>query len=418
MIRTQTGLTPAWVLKIEGQLLDDLCDSAGFSEHLSQIKVELENEEYAGQTFEWVRRGQNAEEMDGFEITRVGDKPCLVKISLFLRARDDAKTFRPSETLREIIQKAPMPSASSDTHGSIMYDKQEHGHQRKALYEGTEKEILMAVWQYIKANRLQDPNNRKLLICDSSFQMLFEGKPTVNLAELHTLIEKHLLPVKPIILTYRVGSMPPSMGASFSAKSPRQRSLVDASESKNKTSLSVDISVPVLEERQSKVLSHLQRSIQLEKSQQKESEMLDQRIQLLGQRLHSHTQQHQLISRLTPYPRPPALCSGSGSGSSDGNVATAGPYFLQAMKTLLDEQAGLLHLWSGDDYYREDENNQTEVPEEGVFYQRRWVKKEADRIVAKQKQKHEERREQQRQSDLIRQAQDRHTQDLTRTVGR
>jgi hypothetical protein len=314
MIPTQQGgTTPAWVLRVEGQLLGDSREGGSFSEHLSKIEMQIEGKDYAEHKFEWVRNKQTTKETDGFEITRLGDKPCIVQISLSLRARDDAKTFRPSETLRDVISKAPIPSASTDTHGAIMYDKQEHGHVRQAMHEGTLKEILMALWQYIKANHLQDPNNRKLLICDSHLQMLF-GKPTVNLAELHTLLEPHLAPTEPIMLTYRIGPMP---SASAVAKTPRQRSKAGASESKTNSSLSVDISVPVLQERQAKMLEHLQSSVRLDHTQMKEAELLEQRIQLLGQQLHHHSQQHQLLSRLTPYP------------SGDRKVAAVGAHFVK-----------------------------------------------------------------------------------------
>ncbi|XP_052208726.1 upstream activation factor subunit UAF30 [Diospyros lotus] len=47
------------------------------------------------------------------------------------------------------------------------------------------------VWTYIKANNLQDPNNKNVVNCDEKLRSILLGKPQVELVELPTLIKLH-----------------------------------------------------------------------------------------------------------------------------------------------------------------------------------------------------------------------------------
>ncbi|XP_021912358.1 upstream activation factor subunit UAF30 [Carica papaya] len=47
------------------------------------------------------------------------------------------------------------------------------------------------VWSYIKANKLQDPNNKNVVICDEKLKSIMLGKPQIELAELPDLIKLH-----------------------------------------------------------------------------------------------------------------------------------------------------------------------------------------------------------------------------------
>ncbi|CAN1149642.1 Upstream activation factor subunit UAF30 [Linum perenne] len=47
------------------------------------------------------------------------------------------------------------------------------------------------VWSYIKANNLQDANNKNVVNCDENLKRILLGKSQVDLAELPALIKLH-----------------------------------------------------------------------------------------------------------------------------------------------------------------------------------------------------------------------------------
>lgn len=53
-------------------------------------------------------------------------------------------------------------------------------------------EALKLIWGYIKANNLQDPSNKKIIVCDEKLKKLF-GKDCVGMLEISGLITPHLL---------------------------------------------------------------------------------------------------------------------------------------------------------------------------------------------------------------------------------
>ena len=52
-------------------------------------------------------------------------------------------------------------------------------------------EVTKALWVYIKANNLQDPNNKRDIIADEKLQKVF-GKDKVNMFEMTKLVSAHL----------------------------------------------------------------------------------------------------------------------------------------------------------------------------------------------------------------------------------
>jgi chromatin remodeling complex protein RSC6 len=53
-------------------------------------------------------------------------------------------------------------------------------------------EVTKALWVYIKANNLQDPNNKRDIIADEKLKKIFDGKDVVNMFEMTKLVSKHL----------------------------------------------------------------------------------------------------------------------------------------------------------------------------------------------------------------------------------
>ncbi|CDY49157.1 BnaA09g25180D [Brassica napus] len=47
------------------------------------------------------------------------------------------------------------------------------------------------VWEHIKGNNLQNPENRKEIICDDKLKTIFEGKDKVGFTEIAKLLSPH-----------------------------------------------------------------------------------------------------------------------------------------------------------------------------------------------------------------------------------
>jgi len=53
-------------------------------------------------------------------------------------------------------------------------------------------EVVKALWKYIKANNLQDKENKRNINADEKLKKVFGGKGTVNMFEMTKLVSKHL----------------------------------------------------------------------------------------------------------------------------------------------------------------------------------------------------------------------------------
>lgn len=51
--------------------------------------------------------------------------------------------------------------------------------------------IVSKLWEYIKANNLQDPDNKRMINADAKLSAIF-GQPKVSMFELARLIGKHV----------------------------------------------------------------------------------------------------------------------------------------------------------------------------------------------------------------------------------
>ncbi|KAJ8572413.1 hypothetical protein K7X08_008924 [Anisodus acutangulus] len=54
-------------------------------------------------------------------------------------------------------------------------------------------QALKLIWAHIKGNNLQDPQNKKVIICDEKLKMIFDGKERVGFLEIAGLISPHFL---------------------------------------------------------------------------------------------------------------------------------------------------------------------------------------------------------------------------------
>lgn len=53
-------------------------------------------------------------------------------------------------------------------------------------------EITKKVWDYIKANGLQDQTNKRMINADDKLRKVFAGKDQVSMFEMTALVNKHL----------------------------------------------------------------------------------------------------------------------------------------------------------------------------------------------------------------------------------
>jgi upstream activation factor subunit UAF30 len=53
-------------------------------------------------------------------------------------------------------------------------------------------EITKKVWDYIKANKLQDAQNKRMINADDKLKPIFNGKKQVSMFEMTALVSKHL----------------------------------------------------------------------------------------------------------------------------------------------------------------------------------------------------------------------------------
>ncbi|KAI3431055.1 SWIB domain-containing protein [Psidium guajava] len=54
-------------------------------------------------------------------------------------------------------------------------------------------QALKRIWAYIKEHNLQDPENKKIIICDEKLKKIFGGKDQVGFLEIAGLISPHFL---------------------------------------------------------------------------------------------------------------------------------------------------------------------------------------------------------------------------------
>jgi upstream activation factor subunit UAF30 len=53
-------------------------------------------------------------------------------------------------------------------------------------------QVTKKVWDYIKANGLQDQTNKRMINADDKLRKIFNGKDQVSMFEMTSLVNKHL----------------------------------------------------------------------------------------------------------------------------------------------------------------------------------------------------------------------------------
>lgn len=53
-------------------------------------------------------------------------------------------------------------------------------------------EVTKKLWEYIKANNLQNPTNKRNILADDALKAIFDGKEEVTMFEMTKLVSAHL----------------------------------------------------------------------------------------------------------------------------------------------------------------------------------------------------------------------------------
>lgn len=53
-------------------------------------------------------------------------------------------------------------------------------------------EVTKKIWEYIRENNLQDPNDKRTIRADAKLKAIFDGKDSVTMFELTKLVNAHL----------------------------------------------------------------------------------------------------------------------------------------------------------------------------------------------------------------------------------
>ena len=53
-------------------------------------------------------------------------------------------------------------------------------------------EITKRVWDYIRQNKLQDPNDKRMIVADAKMRRVFNGKDSVSMFEMTKLVNSHI----------------------------------------------------------------------------------------------------------------------------------------------------------------------------------------------------------------------------------
>jgi SWI/SNF-related matrix-associated actin-dependent regulator of chromatin subfamily D len=63
--------------------------------------------------------------------------------------------------------------------------------------------VVNALWQYIKLNRLQDRDRRKIINCNKELEEIF-NRETIEFSKINNLLRQHLRPIDPIEVNYTI----------------------------------------------------------------------------------------------------------------------------------------------------------------------------------------------------------------------
>eukprot|EP00249_Psilotum_nudum_P003591 c17057_g1_i1 orf=453-1862(+) len=177
---------PSWTLRIIGRILEDGTESdtqgvaakpnpslPKFSSFFKRITIQLDPTLYSeNYTIVWDGT-RAATHVEGFEIKRRGDKEFTATIRLELNYSPEK--YKLSAALTDLLR----------------------------IEVDTRPRIISALWQYVKAKKLQNPSDPSVINCDPPLQRIF-GEEKIKFSLVSQKLEQHLFRPQPIHLEHRV----------------------------------------------------------------------------------------------------------------------------------------------------------------------------------------------------------------------
>jgi SWI/SNF-related matrix-associated actin-dependent regulator of chromatin subfamily D len=146
------------------------------------VVIELDKELYGPDNHlaEWHRSSSSSSsaELDGFTVTRPGEG--TVKCTILLTLNYQPIQYKLTSKLARLL----------------------------GVHTATRPDIINAVWQYIKTNRLQDPQEREYINNDKYFQQIFEV-PRMKFTEIPNRLQGLLSSPDPIIINHLINADAP-----------------------------------------------------------------------------------------------------------------------------------------------------------------------------------------------------------------
>ncbi|KAE8702818.1 hypothetical protein F3Y22_tig00110481pilonHSYRG00105 [Hibiscus syriacus] len=111
-----------------------------------------------------------------------------------------SKLFRRSIGLLEAakVSSASFASSSGGNGKGLMRSQPVSPQLGKFLgsSEASRAEATKKIWDYIKLHNLQNPTNKKEIICDDKLKTIFEGKDKVGMLEVAKFLSPHFVKSK------------------------------------------------------------------------------------------------------------------------------------------------------------------------------------------------------------------------------
>lgn len=177
---------PTWTLKIVGRILEDGVDPdqpgvvqksnplyPKFSSFFKRVTISLDQRLYPDNHIIMWENARSPAPHEGFEVKRKGDKEFTVHIRLEMNYLPEK--FKLSPALMEVL----------------------------GIEVDTRSRIISAIWHYVKARKLQNPNDPSFFNCDPPLQRVF-GEERMKFTMVSQKISQHLFPPQPIHLEHKI----------------------------------------------------------------------------------------------------------------------------------------------------------------------------------------------------------------------
>ncbi|TKY46390.1 SWI/SNF complex component SNF1 [Spatholobus suberectus] len=234
---------PTWTLKIVGRILEDGVDPdqpgvvqkssplyPKFSAFFKRVTISLDQRLYPDNHIIMWENARSPAPHEGFEVKRKGDKEFTVNIRLEMNYVPEK--FKLSPALTEVL----------------------------GIEVDTRPRIVAAIWHYVKARKLQNPNDPSFFHCDQPLQKVF-GEEKMKFTMVSQKISSHLFPPQPILLEHKI---------KLSGNSPAGTACYD---------VTVDVPFPIQREL-SALLANVEKN--------KEIETCDEAICGIIRKIHEH----------------------------------------------------------------------------------------------------------------------------------